>query len=46
MIPKKVCSMFVGSHKTTIGDDGMIAMPDDWRAEFGESRILFAGRDT
>jgi len=37
--------MFVGSHRATIGADGMLALPEDWRAAFGKSGILFAGRD-
>lgn len=38
--------MFIGCRKTTIGADGMLAMPDDWRAEFGVSGFLFAGWDS
>jgi len=37
--------MFVGSHRVTVGSDGMLVLPEDWRAAFGKSRILFAGRD-
>jgi len=38
--------MFVGSHRTMIGASGMLVLPDDWLAEFGEGRILLAGRDS
>jgi len=38
--------MFVGNHKTTIGADGMLVLPDDWRVEFGESEFLLVGRDS
>jgi len=38
--------MFVGSHRRTVGADGLLAMPEDWLAEFGEVNVLLVGRDS